>query len=382
MIIRPRSARGEPLRFLVLLFVLWIAGRLLAYGLPQAWLKTADQTALASPSPDENFTGTAAIKPVFADAVLATASRPVTRQAVDAAANAATWPALQRSGVISLRPQLLFPQRYSLSPGLAPLLPEALPPLASYTAALVFDLEDIKPPADNPSKIIAAERLSLDVWGFGRPGGGVGAIVGQGQYGGSQAGAILRYMLGDGQVSAPMLFARATRSFSGPPQADIAFGASARPAADIPIRIAAEQRLALDDNGFSRPSLYAVTEIARLPLPRGASLDVYGQAGAIGVSNPAYFFDLQLVAQKQVARNRGGTLSLGAGLWSGGQGPIGDDNGASGVSAVARVDIGPRAAINFSIDEQTVHIAVDWRQRIAGNAAPGSGPAVTLSTRF
>ncbi|WOE75579.1 hypothetical protein [Alterisphingorhabdus coralli] len=225
------------------------------------------------------------------------------------------------------------------------------------------------------------DRFAIDSWLFARPGGGVSAIGGRSQYGGSQGGAILRYMLGNGRPSAPMLFARATRAFAGPAQPELAVGVSARPVPSIPVRIAAEQRLALDETGFSRPAIYAVTELAPMTLPEGASLSTYGQVGLIGIESPAYFFDLQLVAQKPIIQGKDRTVSIGAGVWSGGQGPV-DEDGGSGIAQVARLDVGPRAAFNLSVVGQPAQLAVDWRQRIAGNADPGSGPALTLSTRF
>jgi hypothetical protein len=38
--------------------------------------------------------------------------------------------------------------------------------------------------------------------------------------------------------------------------------------------------------------------------------------------------------------------------------------------------------IETRIADTPARLSVDWRQRIAGDAEPGSGLAVTLSTRF
>jgi hypothetical protein len=44
-----------------------------------------------------------------------------------------------------------------------------------------------------------------------------------------------------------------------------------------------------------------------------------------------------------------------------------------------RIDAGPRVTMRVR-DNLRVHL--DWRQRLAGNAEPGSGPAITLAGDF
>ena len=46
---------------------------------------------------------------------------------------------------------------------------------------------------------------------------------------------------------------------------------------------------------------------------------------------------------------------------------------------IYRVDAAPRLSMRVR-NNMSVHI--DWRQRLAGNAAPGSGPAITLAGDF
>ena len=48
----------------------------------------------------------------------------------------------------------------------------------------------------------------------------------------------------------------------------------------------------------------------------------------------------------------------------------------------ARLDIGPTASVAFRLGEARARIAVDYRLRVAGHAAPASGPAVTFSAGF
>jgi hypothetical protein len=51
----------------------------------------------------------------------------------------------------------------------------------------------------------------------------------------------------------------------------------------------------------------------------------------------------------------------------------------AGQGGVYRVDAGPRVSMKV---RNNVRVHFDWRQKLAGNAQPGSGPAVTLAGDF
>jgi hypothetical protein len=74
--------------------------------------------------------------------------------------------------------------------------------------------------------------------------------------------------------------------------------------------------------------------------------------------------------QRPIAEYDGKKLSVGAGVWAGGQRDI------------RRVDVGPRASFDLPMGNVLTRIAVDGRVRIAGDARPGSGGAITVSTGF
>ena len=87
------------------------------------------------------------------------------------------------------------------------------------------------------------------------------------------------------------LGALAAVRLSGKPVADLAFGAAH--AAEgilsdwVPLRVAGEVRYT--DGAFSdtvRPAAYIVSELAPVPLPYGARLEAYGQAGWVGGPDP------------------------------------------------------------------------------------------------
>lgn len=92
-------------------------------------------------------------------------------------------------------------------------------------------------------------------------------------------------------------------------------------------------------------------------------LSGYAEAGVLG-SGQAY-----AGAQASARLQRIGPATLCAGAWASLQ---------TGAPDVWRVDVGP----TISTGIKGIRLSADWRQRVAGNAAPGSGPAVTISAGF
>ncbi|MCL9998403.1 MAG: hypothetical protein NBV68_03395 [Erythrobacter sp.] len=221
-------------------------------------------------------------------------------------------------------------------------------------------------------------RWSLDAWVFWRQGSSA-APVSQGRvpvYGASQAGAVLQYRLAPSSGHDPRLYARAYRALVTRGENEAALGASLRLFARLPVRVAGEVRYtdAAFFNTF-RPAAYAVTEVPPLRLPFGAQGEVYVQGGWVGGPGATPFADAQasvtrsvpLIARLTDERLR---LSLGAGAWGGAQ------------KDAQRADIGPTLRLDTRIGKVPARIAVDWRLRVAGDAAPGSGVAVTVSAGF
>jgi hypothetical protein len=89
----------------------------------------------------------------------------------------------------------------------------------------------------------------------------------------------------------------------------------------------------------------------------------YGEAGVLGSG------DRYGGAQANARLLRLGQATLAAGSWASLQ---------TGTPDVWRVDVGPSVAVQW----RGVRLQADWRQRVAGNAAPGSGPVATLSAGF
>jgi hypothetical protein len=49
---------------------------------------------------------------------------------------------------------------------------------------------------------------------------------------------------------------------------------------------------------------------------------------------------------------------------------------------VSRLDIGPQLQIRLPLPQGGARLSVEWRERIAGDAKPGSGLAITLAADF
>ena len=225
-----------------------------------------------------------------------------------------------------------------------------------------------------PARVTGDKRIgrwAADGWVFVREGGVRATVPGQPSYGRSQAGAVLRYRLAPTSRHAPQAYVRASSAFERPRDAELAAGLSARPIARLPIRLAAELRLA--DRAVDtelRPAAYVVTELAPIDLPFAARAEFYAQAGYVAGDFATPFVDGQARLTRDFARAGPARLSAGIGAWGGAQ------------EGAARLDVGPTASASFSIGRVFARASADYRVRVAGDAAPDHGPALTLSAGF
>jgi hypothetical protein len=115
----------------------------------------------------------------------------------------------------------------------------------------------------------------------------------------------------------------------------------------------------------------AVTELPPVALPRGLRAEIYGQAGYVAGRYATPFADGQARVDRHVLTLGRYEARVGAGAWAGIQ------KGAS------RLDVGPGATVSLPLSNKVFgRLGIDWRLRVAGNAEPGSGPAVTLGAGF
>ncbi len=96
----------------------------------------------------------------------------------------------------------------------------------------------------------------------------------------------------------------------------------------------------------------------------------YGQAGVVGVRRLDLYVDGALSAERAMYRSKDVDVAIGAGGWGEAQPDL------------SRFDIGPFAAVTARVSQVPIRTTLGWRFRVAGNAAPSSGPAVTIGADF
>lgn len=206
-------------------------------------------------------------------------------------------------------------------------------------------------------------RLTGSAWVLAR-GGSEAATATNGLLGGSQAGARVLFRLNDAVARPLSLSARLSTPLRRD-GAEAAVGVEWQPLAGVPIRLLAERRQRLTGEGRSAFALLVHGGVSDRPIAAGLRLDAYAQAGGVGASRRDLFAD----GGATLVRPLGSGLAIGAGAWAGAQ------------PGATRLDIGPR--ITAALPGATLaRVSLDWRFRVAGGAAPSSGPSLTISTGF
>lgn len=225
-----------------------------------------------------------------------------------------------------------------------------------------------------------AVRWSADGWllvrpsgnGFGLPGAGLpGAVIPGGIYGGSQTGLVLRYRLAPNSPLRPTMYLRASSGVDRPRGEELAAGFSLRPVPRLPAALMVEGRLTRTLGGtIIRPAAALVSELPPARLPLGVRAEAYVQAGYVGGRGGTAFVDGQARAERGLIDAGGFALRAGGGVWGGAQ------------RGARRLDIGPTATLSLRLGQVGTRVSADYRFRVAGAAAPGSGPVVTVSAGF
>jgi hypothetical protein len=207
------------------------------------------------------------------------------------------------------------------------------------------------------------DRVQLTAWGFlrsSREVPGPNSLASGGTLGGSQAGARLNYNL-TRRIAATLR----TSSDVGRRGGEVAAGVRIQPVGGMPLWLTAERRQRLGPFGGGRNAFALFLEggVYDRPLPWRFSLDTYLQGGVVGFHRRDRVIDGGFTVPRPIFRQ----FSAGLGLWGGAQ------------PGLYRVDAGPRVSMRV---RNNVRVHLDWRQRLAGNAQPGSGPALTLAGDF
>lgn len=213
----------------------------------------------------------------------------------------------------------------------------------------------------------AAGRWSGSAWLLARddrvlPTAGVGLL------GGSQTGARLAWRV-NGDPARPVSLTGRLSSPLRRQGSEAAMGVEWQPVRGLPVRLLAERRQRLGGDGRSAFALLAHGGVSDRSVGAGWTLDAYAQAGVVGARRGDLFADGGATIVRPLGSGTGG-LAAGGGVWGNAQ------------PGVARLDVGPRVTTTFAAGDRPVRASLDWRFRVAGEAAPSSGPALTLATGF
>ena len=182
---------------------------------------------------------------------------------------------------------------------------------------------------------------------------------------------MIRFDLAPGSRAHPSAYVRAVQTLGGAREGDLAAGLAVRPLANLPVTAHAELRASRRGGKvLTRPAAFLTTGIDDTPIAGGIAARGYAQAGYVGGRDATAFADGSLVAERTLWQERDRSLAAGAGTWGGAQ------------RGAALLDLGPTASLKFRLGEGTGRVAVDYRLRVAGNAAPAGSAALTLSAGF
>lgn len=189
--------------------------------------------------------------------------------------------------------------------------------------------------------------------------------------GGSQAGGVLAYRLASSSDHSPALFLRVSQAVAQGGDSEGAFGLRFTPHPAVPLSVHAELRATqVGDATLVRPAAFVAGGIDDRPLPLGLAASGYAQAGYVGGQAATAFADGRLAIDRELASFDLGSLRAGGGVWGGAQ------------RGAARLDLGPSAQLRTGIGDVPIRLTIDYRIRVAGEAAPATGAALTLSTGF
>ena len=186
---------------------------------------------------------------------------------------------------------------------------------------------------------------------------GASSLATGGTLGGSQAGARLIYRFTPA-IAASLRF---SSGISGVRDAEAAAGIRVQPLRNIPVAFTVERREGIGKwGGRSAFAAFAEGGLYHRPIAGRVLLDAYAQAGVVGIRSRDWFADGGLTLSHPLWRN----LSGGFGMWGGAQ------------PGLYRLDAGPRVTLDLG---RGIRVHGDYRQRLVGNAAPPSGPALTIA---
>lgn len=340
------GGQGRPLRFLMIVVGGWTGARV-ALLWPEAQVeRLAAVTRTARAPGSHHALGTRAPAPLVAAGSLAAAE-------------------------VMLRGSLLAPAMPAVSrvaTPAAPVLIAAVKPVKApaIAAPMPVNAGAARYDAAQPvaTTLPTRPRWSGSAWAFVRGAGDAGGVATP-QLGGSQIGARVAYRLdARGRVAAVARVAAAT----GVRQQEAAVGVEWQPTR-LPIRLVAEQRIGIA-NIRGGPAIGLVGGVSALPLGAGLRVDGYAQGGVIARDRADGYIDGAASVGRTIASRGRARLELGLGAWGAAQ------------RGAARLDLGPSLVVVLPVEARAIRVGVQWRERVAGNARPGSGAVLSIGADF
>jgi len=353
---------SRPLRFLAMILLLWAGMRIAFIGLrgesageEETPARHADRPAPRPPHPALVARMQQGLPPKEEDHTPAPAGQEYARRVA-----APSRPVRQESPPHIVPPALLLPsapvEHTAAEAGQRE--GAATPPPAPPTAAPWLPKTESQP-----------GRWMRSAWLLWREKAGSPGLGNGGQLGGAQAGIRVDRLLGSGDRPAPLsLYGRLSGGLRAPVAPEAALGIATRPLSGrVPLSIGLERRIALDGDARNAFAATIVTGLNPTRLAEGVMAEGYMQAGIVGLSRTDPFVDgrLSLTATLD-GEDRAAGIALSGGAQPG----------------VLRLDIGPALHLRRPLGMKGARLLLEWRQRVAGRAAPGSGPAVTLASDF
>ena len=341
------GGQGRPLRFLMIVVGGWTGARV-ALLWPEAHVERLASVTRAARAPAPRLApGTRAPAPLIAAGSLAA------------------------TGVMLPRGRLLAPAGWPVSRVAPPVVPMAVvervgAPAVAIVAPVAVNAGAARYDAAQPvaTALPTRPRWSGSAWAFVRGAGDAGGVATP-QLGGSQIGARVAYRLdARGRVAAVARVAAAT----GVRQQEAAIGVEWQPTR-LPIRLVAEQRIGIA-NIRGGPAIGLVGGVSALPLGAGLRVDGYAQGGVIARNRADGYVDGAASVGRTIASRGRARLELGLGAWGAAQ------------RGAARLDLGPSLVAVLPVEARAIRVGVQWRERVAGNARPGSGAVLSIGADF
>ncbi len=214
-------------------------------------------------------------------------------------------------------------------------------------------------------------NLSISAWAILKPAGSGLNLATNGQLGASQAGVRVQQPLLQIGQRLPIAFnLRVSAPLDQKLGREAGIGLGTRPVKQVPVELILERRVALDRGGRNAFAVIAAGGFNDKRLVSKVSLSGYAQTGIVGFARGDSFVDGALQIERALLNQNHTELRLGAGFWGAAQ------------PGVARIDVGPILAVKQRLGPASLRISAEYRWRVAGQARPASGPALSIGTDF